>query len=776
MSLIRKALSLAQDPTHERAARKLIWGFMDLLDAGVISAHSRKDLELIDREAMHKALLVTLTDDLDDQRKDANATKGDLQKMRNELTIQHQVVAKHLNRIGENTEQLREEATVHNEKVSTHNLKVKEILLQVHQALETSLEELNQALGTLYKADYTKNKALLRVITDLAEIKAQLGHCQVDPDKMEIDPEDKETSNSTEGKAANLIVIYSQTQPGIGSPTPPSRETTNKKLSKLQASLPNKKQVGLKNRSGPQQKAQETKTERNPTAVPNPEEDAIELGVGDEEEKKAGFFNWKDLKTRPRQDTQESEIEETPPGWKPATVTDLETELGLKTIEKPKKKELHISQDLPIDIPLGNIIFQCNKESYEDTTPNPSLTVGWDTNGTHPDNAPRIHETIAKDKAARRKAEKIGEDTQEYLGDLEKQLQEMLTPPSQPFNPGEHFLQVQEENRKRQERDRRRMEAQVEEVRAQLLAHGANPPGPPPEPTPLGEYTSIEIETIPIDPRVERNRFGTPEEVPNRPMAPKISPGGRHMGEGSQQVSLIPMEDTEITPGGKHAIAGSKRFTLPPRHLPLPPHQAAQPALPYPPGPQSSRVPSPSTLYPSEGSSVLVVETLAKPHFLAHNPYPKLVMGEKADAEGDTPMSTATLGDPDPTLSSAPTSASKTPSSPPAQETEKGQTVSPQPVRPVTKGKSDAEGDTHMRDITAPVSLPSGAPDLSAINTLVFGDFKKGKATPEQCRTCGNIHNGKCKYRAHDWCDTCQKFHLGRCHPSAGNPVGKTTE
>ena len=99
MHFIRQALKLANDPTHEKAARKLIWGFMELLDAGVISTQSTKDLETIDREAIQKALLVTLVDDLDDQRRDANATKGDLQKMRNEITIQHQTVAKYLNKI-----------------------------------------------------------------------------------------------------------------------------------------------------------------------------------------------------------------------------------------------------------------------------------------------------------------------------------------------------------------------------------------------------------------------------------------------------------------------------------------------------------------------------------------------------------------------------------------------------------------------------------------------------------------------------------------------------
>ena len=107
---IRKALELTNDPTHEKAARKLIWGFMELMDAGVISNINSKDLGKIDREAIQKALLVTLVDDLDDQKRDANASKGDLQKMRNETMIQHQVVAKTLNKILQTLETLTTES------------------------------------------------------------------------------------------------------------------------------------------------------------------------------------------------------------------------------------------------------------------------------------------------------------------------------------------------------------------------------------------------------------------------------------------------------------------------------------------------------------------------------------------------------------------------------------------------------------------------------------------------------------------------------------------
>ena len=98
------------------------------------------------------------------------------------------------------------------------------------------------------------------MITDVTEIRAQLeaalvgvpprekgpDHTTTLPDEMDVDPQGAEerTPNPTEGKAANPMVI--------GSPTPPSQETTTKRLSKFQASLTKKKQNGLKNKSGPQ--------------------------------------------------------------------------------------------------------------------------------------------------------------------------------------------------------------------------------------------------------------------------------------------------------------------------------------------------------------------------------------------------------------------------------------------------------------------------------------------------------------------------------------------
>lgn len=193
--------------------------------------------------------------------------------------------------------------------------------------------------------------------------------------------------------------------------------------------------------------------------------------------------------------------------------------------------------------------------------------MDWDANGTYPDPTPKISETTAKDKAARPKAENIGEDTQELHEALEAELQAEMTPPSQPYNQYEHFLQVQEENRKRQECERAELEKQVE---AQLIhAEGERiwegiqkdykDTSHSPTPSPLFPIST------PIDLRILGNRFGTisPDPEPH-PQAPEMSLGGCHMGEELQQISVVPME---ITPGGKHAKAGSNTSLLETRSL-----------------------------------------------------------------------------------------------------------------------------------------------------------------------------------------------------------------
>ena len=155
------------------------------------------------------------------------------------MAVQHHATFKQVVQISEKASEL-----------TSHNQRMKTILVQINDLFEY----LDQFLLKRSKADEINNKALLRVITDVTKIRAQLetvlvvplkkkgqDHTTTLPDEIDVDP-------PTEGKAANPIIV-------LGSPTPPSRETTNEKLSKLQASVPKKKHIGLKGKSGPQQKA-----------------------------------------------------------------------------------------------------------------------------------------------------------------------------------------------------------------------------------------------------------------------------------------------------------------------------------------------------------------------------------------------------------------------------------------------------------------------------------------------------------------------------------------
>ena len=310
----------------------------------------------------------------------------------------------------------------------------------------------------------------------------------------------------------------------------------------------------------------------------------------------AGFFNWRDLKTRPQ-----------------ATIEDPETETDTDTIEQPGLK-------------MTDFTFKYTKEAWEDTTPNPSLVVNWDANGTHPDKAltPPTNEEYEEN---RKKKEELEQERYHEFGT-----------PVTPHNPGAALLQRIEENQ-------RRTKQQAEELMTKLLAYGAKPPRSARSPTPLEDYTPIEpTPSTPINPRIERNRFGT-ISPPNGPVAPKTSPGGRHMGEGSQKVSLVPIEDLKITPGGEHAMMGTTRFTLPQFFKPDAQAQPAVPVMKVPPPQVQPAVPEPQPSRPpsSSGSSVSVIEIVPQKIKGPLPQHPVQVLGERypprdIDAEGDSPM------------------------------------------------------------------------------------------------------------------------------------------
>ena len=183
---------------------------------------------------------------------------------------------------------------------------MKTILAQVNDLIE----HLDQSLLKRSKADELNNKALLRVMTEVTEIRAQIkatlaevptgkkgqGYTTTAPDDMDVDPQDNpiiiqsqsqpkrdlknEKSSKVPGDAADCpYVIQSQIQP--------EREAKNGKPLKP-------KQTGWK----PALVADETDEEKvtvkenwKPTVIPNAVEDAIGLfpNTGEKEE----FANWR---------------------------------------------------------------------------------------------------------------------------------------------------------------------------------------------------------------------------------------------------------------------------------------------------------------------------------------------------------------------------------------------------------------------------------------------------------------------------------------------------
>ena len=153
---IKEAMKLTKDPLLEKPAKKLVWGFMELLKAGAISC-SIQDMEKADRENYNKANLTCWVDEFEEQKLDANATKKDIMKLRDEMVVQHDATFKQVVEINKKTTEL-----------TGHNQKMKTILTQINELLE----HLDQSLLKCLEADKLNNSALLRVITDLSEIRA----------------------------------------------------------------------------------------------------------------------------------------------------------------------------------------------------------------------------------------------------------------------------------------------------------------------------------------------------------------------------------------------------------------------------------------------------------------------------------------------------------------------------------------------------------------------------------------------------------------------------
>ena len=167
LTLIKSALELTEGSGYETPARKLVWGLTELVKAGVLQ-HSLQDLEKLHKRTIDKAQLICLVDEFEEQKLERNATKKDLLKLRDEKAVQHQATFKQVVEINE-------KASSHDEKTTTHNQKMKTILIQVNDLLE----HLDQSLLKRSEADYTNNKALLRVITDPTKIRGLINDLNI---------------------------------------------------------------------------------------------------------------------------------------------------------------------------------------------------------------------------------------------------------------------------------------------------------------------------------------------------------------------------------------------------------------------------------------------------------------------------------------------------------------------------------------------------------------------------------------------------------------------
>ena len=98
--MLRKAIKGTEDPLLGKAAKKFMWGFIELAKEGALTSEI-KDLEAINKPLVDKAWLVSWVDEHDEQRIEANATKTDILKLRDEMFTQHQATFKQATKIEE---------------------------------------------------------------------------------------------------------------------------------------------------------------------------------------------------------------------------------------------------------------------------------------------------------------------------------------------------------------------------------------------------------------------------------------------------------------------------------------------------------------------------------------------------------------------------------------------------------------------------------------------------------------------------------------------------
>ena len=142
--MLRKAINETEDPLLGKAAKKFVWSLIELANQGALTCDI-KDLERADKALVDKARMVSWIDEREEQNLEANATKKDILKLRDEMFTQHQATFKQAAKIEEFKEHFKETRE-----------KEKSILVQIHQALETLAVE---------KTD--NNRILLQLVTKM---------------------------------------------------------------------------------------------------------------------------------------------------------------------------------------------------------------------------------------------------------------------------------------------------------------------------------------------------------------------------------------------------------------------------------------------------------------------------------------------------------------------------------------------------------------------------------------------------------------------------------
>ena len=322
---------------------------------------------------------------------------------------------------------------------------------------------------------------------------------QANPDAMDLDPElgansqthpDQTPGAGIQSDKATLDPLVTNPDPHQQLPQPeedPAGQQLRRETASSQTRRRNINEKMDKLRTKVKSSPVETSfVEWKPTVLPDPRTDATELGLDTEPQEK---------EVQIKQEKEESGRDE--------------QEEGEPNEAQKKKGRGHECDRCNRNLPISREL------SPEDEG---TQRLGWDQNDAHPHRGPTLD------------WEKIGAERREKEA-LEAWERECT---SWPDRTG--YRQVRAE-----------AEAQMAQVLQEALAKaGANPPGVPRH---LPESTVSPTPPTPTDSQVVINRFGTPERFsPPRSQAPKISPGGRHMGEGSQGISL---ENTfpQQTPG-----------------------------------------------------------------------------------------------------------------------------------------------------------------------------------------------------------------------------------